>query len=144
MAGDPHTAQDLVAEALMKAALAWASFDGRHARAWLVRILRNEYLMHLRRLGSRPETVMLEDHAEEIDLTEQVFRRITDEQLLAAVDQLPPHYREVVVLCDVEGLSHAEAATIVDVKIGTVASRLNRGRNLLRQEVGHLVTEARA
>lgn len=144
MAGDPLTAQDIVAESLMKAALAWESFDGRHRRAWLVRIVRNEYLMHLRSLGSRPETALLEDFCEDLDVADQVFRRITDEQLLSAVDQLPPHYREVVVLCDVEGMAHVEAATILDVKPGTIASRLNRARTLLRNKVGHLVEEGLA
>lgn len=130
-------AEDLVGQVLLLAARAWAEFDGRHTRSWLLKILRNEHLSSLRRNASRPQTVPLE-HA--VDATHET-REPDDESpasedILGALDELPEEYRLAVALCDVEELSYQEAAATMEVPVGTVRSRLYRGRMMLRDRLG--------
>lgn len=126
-------AEDLVHQAILNAFKGWKGFDGKHLRSWLIRILRNEFANRRRSEASRLEALSLEADAAVTDgpWDAIVWREVTD-RLLAELDALPLEYRMAVHLCDVEGLSYHEAAEAMGVPIGTVRSRLFRGRAMIR------------
>ena len=133
---DSGKASDAVQEAYL---LAWKSFDryerGTNCKAWLFQILFN-VVRHERRTWFKWITGREEDAAQAILVAPQaVPSRLADEDILAALDRIPQQFREVVLLVDVEEFSYKETAEMVQVKIGTVMSRLSRGRALLRQEL---------
>lgn len=145
---DAAEADDLVQETYLKALRAFDGFEeGTNCKAWLFRILRNTFINRLRS-GSRE--VGVEDAAELLQATslvgwsERSFYRgpeanallsATREQLEAALEALPTDFRTAVVLADVEGLSYKEIADIMNTPIGTVMSRLFRGRRLMRERL---------
>lgn len=133
-------AEDLVGQALLRAVKAWNTFDGRHPRSWLIRIVKNEHLMKVRHRASRPE-IPLEEAVEptEDGFWEEVSWRAVGDDLLRELDKLPEEYRLAVALCDVEEMSYDDAAEAMDVPVGTVRSRLFRGRRMLRAKLVHLV-----
>lgn len=135
-------AEDLVSQTMVNAFNAWSRFDGDYVRSWLIKILRNEFLNVQRRKGSRPVEVELDD-AEGVSDTSwtEVVGRLEAGRILEEVDRLPEEYRLAVTLCDVEQMSYEEAAEAMDVPVGTVRSRLFRGRARLRQRLGHVVAE---
>ena len=133
---DPVEAEDLVGQVLLRAARAWCSFDGRHTRSWLLKILRNEHVLALRRKAARPRTIGLEAAGEAGSFTEPAIVGETTSGILNALDGLPEEYRLAVALCDVEEMSYREAAKAMDVPLGTVRSRLYRGRQMLRETLG--------
>ena len=130
-------ADDVVQDVYLQA---WKSFDqfeiGTNCRAWLFKILFHT-LNHYRRkwLNIR----MVKESEEILDLTPSggppIPEHITDEEMLAALADVPQDFRAVVLLIDVEEFSYKEAAGIVNVPIGTVMSRLSRGRKLLREKL---------
>ena len=136
-------AEDLVQDSLLRAYKAIDRFDGRHPRAWLLTILRNTNINRNRR--RRPELlrdpdVQLEQAAQEPSDDERSRPdRFVDLQFDAALEDalnsLGPTFREVVELVDIDGLSYAEAAAVIDAPVGTVMSRLHRGRKKIRQEL---------
>ena len=136
----PADAEDLVQESLLRAYRAIHTFDGRYPRAWVLTILRNtERNRHRRR---RPELLSDPDIAEErgpateADEVERYAEdREFDEAVTAALQKLPDHYREVVELIDVDGLSYQEAADLLDVPLGTIMSRLHRARRRIRDQL---------
>jgi RNA polymerase sigma-70 factor, ECF subfamily len=134
---DRAEAEDLVQEAYLQA---WKSFHrfepGTNCRAWLFKILFH-VIQHHRRKWFRMRLVSEEDGRieETVSYEPPVSPHISDEEVLAAFEKLPPHYREVVLLADVEELSYKEVAAALGVPLGTVMSRLNRGRKLLRHEL---------
>ena len=136
----PADAEDLVQESLLRAYRAIHTFDGRYPRAWVLTILRNtERNRHRRR---RPELLSDPDIAEErgpateADEVERYAEdREFDEAVSAALQKLPDHYREVVELIDVDGLSYQEAADLLDVPLGTIMSRLHRARRRIRDQL---------
>jgi RNA polymerase sigma-70 factor (ECF subfamily) len=137
MTGDRARADDAVQETYLQA---WKSFDqfekGTNCRAWLFRILFYTVQHHRRKLFR----FRLVSDAEEVLETslpapEPVAEELRDEQILGALDSLPPDYRAAVVLVDVEEFTYKEAAGILGVPIGTVMSRLSRARRLLRQQL---------
>lgn len=140
---DTPRAEDLVQETVLKALAHWDSFrPGSNARAWLLTILRNTFVSAYRK--ARREAVPLEPEALDrvstrpeaaADPSGEFFARITDERILGAVEALPEDFREVVVLSDIEGMSYAEIATVLEVPIGTVKSRLFRARQRLQAEL---------
>lgn len=143
LTGNRVDAEDLVQETYAKALRGIKSFqEGTNLRAWMFRILRNTFLTSRSGLAAR-NTSSLEDEAEEAEaLTahtitpESVLLRSEDRQLvLAALAELPVHYREVLLLCEVEELSYREIADVLSLPIGTVMSRLSRARNSLRQRL---------
>jgi RNA polymerase sigma-70 factor (ECF subfamily) len=137
---DDSEAEDLVGQSLLLAAKAWNSFDGRFARSWLIRILKNEHLATRRRKASKPEAALDDvDEPSDEGFWEEVSWRAVGSQVMAELDKLPAEYRMAVALCDVEQLSYEEAAAAMDVPIGTVRSRLFRGRKLLRAKLAHVV-----
>jgi RNA polymerase sigma-70 factor (ECF subfamily) len=140
LSGNPADAEDLVQEAMLRAYRSWDRFTlGTNAKGWLLTILRNLFINEYRRRRRHPETVDL-DTIEPFAVFENVqedpqgafFDRIVDDEVLRAVDQLPEVFREAVMLSDVEGLSYEEIATVLDVPVGTVKSRLYRGRRMLQ------------
>ena len=129
-------ADDVVQDVFLQA---WKSFDqfelGTNCRAWLFKILFHT-LHHYRRkwLNIRmvSESDVILDHA---TAAAPVPEHITDEEMLAALEEVPLDFRAVVLLVDVEEFSYKEAAGILNVPIGTVMSRLSRGRGLLRERL---------
>jgi RNA polymerase sigma-70 factor (ECF subfamily) len=134
--------EDLVQETYAKALRGFSSFQlGTNFRAWMYRILRNTFLTS--RTGLRAtSTVPLdsdEDGAElaiEADTPETILMsRSNSQQLQNAIENLPLHYREILLLCEVEEMSYQEIAETLSIPIGTVMSRLSRARKTLRDEL---------
>lgn len=142
---DRVEASDLVQETILLALQGWRRYEpDTNCRAWLLRIMRNAHLARGRMPLSRrqaPEAAaaLASDAALGHELypaprtpEELLHRQVTIEATRAAIDALPASYREVVVLKDLEGLAYKEIAEVVGHPIGTVMSRLARGRNLLK------------
>jgi RNA polymerase sigma-70 factor, ECF subfamily len=139
LARDESEAEDLVQEAYAKALRGFDSFQpGTDFRAWIFRILRNSFLTSRTALRAKL-TVPLEPEDEEsaavnLETPETLaLASATREALQAALEQLPVAFREVILLCDVEEMKYQEIAEVLSVPIGTVMSRIARGRKLLRQ-----------
>ncbi|MFV0428003.1 MAG: sigma-70 family RNA polymerase sigma factor [Arachnia sp.] len=147
MTRNPADAEDLVQETYAKAFSAYASFTpGTNLRAWLYRILTNTYINHYRKAQRRPKEspdAEVEDwqlasaathQARGLRSAETEALELTpDSAVTQAMAQLSDNYRTAVYLADIEGFSYKEIAEIMDTPIGTVMSRLNRGRAQLRQ-----------
>ncbi len=137
MIGDRGRADDVVQEVFLQA---WKSFDkfqtGTNCRAWLYKILFH-CVNHERRKWFR--FPMLKETEEFIEANlvaaSPVPDQLTDEEILAALDKIPAGYRAVLLLVDVEEFPYKEASEILGVPIGTVMSRLSRGRKMLREEL---------
>jgi RNA polymerase sigma-70 factor (ECF subfamily) len=151
-------AEDLVQETYLKAYRAFGSFEeGTNLRAWLYRILTNTYINSYRAAQRRPEVTDVED-VEDLYLykrlsgpggTEQgrsaedvALDSFTDDDVKAALEALPEAFRMAVLLADVEGFSYKEISEITEVPIGTVMSRIHRGRRALQKAL-HDVGAAR-
>lgn len=142
LTGDPTQAEDLVQDTMLKAYRAWRQYrPGTNAKGWLLTILRNTFINDFRRRKLEPvataDLEAVEPHAlfravEAADPEGSFFSRIVDEKVLEAVDALPPDFREVLVLSDIEGLRYAEIAQTLQLPVGTVKSRLFRARRLLQ------------
>jgi RNA polymerase sigma-70 factor (ECF subfamily) len=141
LTGDPSQAEDLVQDTMLKAYRSWRQYrPGTNAKGWLLTILRNTFINDYRRRKLEPvatDLELVEPHAlyrniEEVDPEGAFFSQIVDEKVLEAVDALPPEFREVLVLSDMEGMSYAEIAEALHIPVGTVKSRLFRGRRLLQ------------
>ncbi len=143
-------AEDLVQETYLKAHRFRNSFTpGTNLRAWLFRILTNSFINEYRKRSRQPETTDtgdLEDYylfhrvkesGEDlgIDPEATVMRMFLDEEVRQALEELPEQYRVAVLLADVEGFSYKEIAEITDTQMGTVMSRLHRGRRLLQKKL---------
>jgi RNA polymerase sigma-70 factor, ECF subfamily len=148
LARNPADAEDLVQETFLKAMRGFGTFEpGSNFKAWIFRILRNTYLTSRSGLAAM-RTVALEDELEErgelgprlvpeaaIDrqTPEVNLMRLSDRAALqAAMEKLPPPLLEVILLCDVEEMKYREIATVLEVPIGTVMSRIARARGALR------------
>lgn len=161
MTRNPADAEDVVQETLLKAYRGYAGFiPGTNLKAWLYRILTNTFINKYRRQTRRPHEVELgelEDFylfrrlGEESgaggavrSAEEEALDRFVDDDIKQAVESLPENFRIPVLLADVEGFSYKEIADIVGVPIGTVMSRLHRGRKALQQALWHLAGEREA
>ncbi len=136
-------AEDLSQEALVRAFEAFDRFDGRNFKAWLLRILTNLYINRYRKHKREPgqESLDADQGIEPVAAADgnpvaELFDDLLGEQVEEALKSLPEEYRVAVLLCDVEGMSYEEIAQTLKVPIGTVRSRLARGRALLRQKLG--------
>jgi RNA polymerase sigma-70 factor (ECF subfamily) len=128
-------AEDLVQETLAEALKSFHRYrPGTNCRAWLTSILQHVRANRHRALGRSPivHETFEERVANTIPFVPPVPESLTDEDLLAALESIPPHYQEVILLCDVQELSYKEIAAALGVPLGTVMSRLHRGRELLR------------
>jgi RNA polymerase sigma-70 factor (ECF subfamily) len=137
-------AEDLVQETMLRAYRSWDRYTpGTNAKGWLLTILRHLFINEYRRKTRHPETVDVDtiepfalfQEVQEEDPQGAFFDKIVDDEVLRAVDQLPEAFREAVTLSDVEGLSYEEVAKVLDVPVGTVKSRLYRGRRLLQAKL---------
>ena len=132
-----NEAEDLVQETLMEALKSFHRYEmGTNCRAWLTTILYNLNSKRIYKLGR----LKIVDDAEEtlaatVAFEPQLPQTITDEEVIAALGNVPENFRQVIVLSDVEEFSYKEISTILKVPMGTVMSRLSRGRKLLRQEL---------
>ncbi len=155
MTRNPSDAEDIVQETFLKAYRAYGTFrEGTNLKAWLYRILTNTYINRYRKLQRRPSEVELgelqdfylfrrlgEQAGAEPSAEESVLDRIVDADVKEALESLPEHFRLPVLLADVDGFSYKEIADIMDIPIGTVMSRLHRGRKALQQKLWSLAEE---
>lgn len=130
-------AEDLVQETLVQALQSFHRFTpGTNCRAWLVSILQHVRMNRQRKQGRVIIDSALEERVSNVvPFVPPIPDRLTDEDVLLAMQQIPSHYQEVILLCDVEDMTYKEIAAALDVPIGTVMSRLHRGRELLRVEL---------
>lgn len=162
MTRNPSEAEDLVQETML---LAFRHFDqfkrGTNIRAWLFRILTNTFINSYRKKSREPERVDLPEVEDFYFLNEvsrnnrmgddpesQILGKFVHEDIMAAIDKLPDEFRMVVILNAVEGFAYQEIADMLGVPIGTVRSRLYRGRKLLQKllyeqarEMGYVGTQ---
>lgn len=150
-------AEDLVQETYLKGYRGYERFqEGTNLRAWLFRILTNNYINTYRKKQRRPKESDLEDVEDMFmyrrmggDTTavlgksaeDQLMEHITDSRVKEAVEDLPEQYRIAVLLADVEGFPYKEIAEILDIPIGTVMSRIHRGRKALQKALLDFGTE---
>jgi RNA polymerase sigma-70 factor, ECF subfamily len=151
LVGSREEAEDLMQETYARAFRSWRSFQpGTNLRAWLLRILTNLNIDRGRRIQRAPDTQPLEendyflvDKLEEaggpISEEERVDERLSQDNIVEALAAVPHDFRDVIVLVDIGDFSYADAAQILDIPIGTVMSRLHRGRRILK---GQLAQEA--
>ena len=151
---NPADAEDLVQEAYLRAYRGFGGFqEGTNLRAWMYRILTNTFINTYRKKQREPVTVQ-DDEIEdwylydklgksgvESSAESEVLDRIPDEEVQRALEALPEGFRMAVLLADVEGFSYKEIAEILDVPIGTVMSRLHRGRKALQKALWETVRE---
>jgi RNA polymerase sigma-70 factor (ECF subfamily) len=135
--GDGARAEDVVQEVYLQA---WKSFHrferGTNCRAWLFKILFHCINHHRRKWYRFPLLKETEEFIEaNLTVEAPIPEHLTDGQILAAMDRIPADFRSVVLLVDVEEFAYKEASTILGVPIGTVMSRLSRGRRLLREQL---------
>ena len=135
-------AEDLVQETYAKALKGFSSFQlGTNFRAWMYRILRNTFLSS--RTGLRAAAMVPLDSEEdgpelavEDETPETILMKRTDSELVQnAIDDLPVHHREILLLCEVEEMSYQEIGELLSIPIGTVMSRLSRARKTLRDSL---------
>jgi RNA polymerase sigma-70 factor (ECF subfamily) len=145
--GNEDDARDLLQETYLKAYRFWDKYEkGTNIRAWLFRIMKNSYINRYRKETKEPDKVDYEDienfyntiRAESTapnDLQEQLYGNLLGDEVTKALQSLPDDFRTVVILCDIEGLTYEEIAEFVECPIGTVRSRLHRGRKLLQAKL---------
>ena len=143
-------AEDLVQETYVKALKGFASFQlGTNFRAWIYRILRNTFLTSRTGLAAaRTVALESEDEGQVVAMSRETPESILldhadQQQVRAALDQLPVMFREVLLLCDVEDMSYREIADTLSIPIGTVMSRLYRARKALRAALEERPQEAK-
>ena len=152
-------AEDLVQETYLKAYRAYERFEvGTNLKAWMYRILTNSYINDYRKKQRRPDESDIDDvedlflyrrlgGAETATLSRSAEDELMDlfgeDEVKVALEDLPEHYRLPIVLADVEGFAYKEIAEILDVPIGTVMSRLHRGRKQLQKRLYALAEEHR-
>ena len=157
MTRNPADAEDVVQETYLKAYRAYDSFEvGTNLKAWLYRILTNTYINRYRKKQRRPKEVELGE-VEDLYLYKRIgsveigfasrsaeteaLGAFVDEDVRSAVEGLPERFRMPVLLVDVEGFAYKEIAEILDVPIGTVMSRLHRGRKSLQKALWEFAQE---
>lgn len=145
--GNEDDARDLLQETYLKAYRFWDKYEkGTNIRAWLFRIMKNSYINRYRKETKEPDKVDYEEienfynsiRAESTDpndLQQKLFGNLLGDEVAKALESLPEDFRTVVILCDIEGLTYEEIAEFVECPIGTVRSRLHRGRKLLQSKL---------
>jgi RNA polymerase sigma-70 factor (ECF subfamily) len=139
-------AEDLVQDTYARAFRSWRSYTpGTNLRAWLMRILTNLNIDRGRRQQRAPDTRPMEEgdyflynrleEATGTEAEERIVERLSQDAVVQALSSVPHDFRDVIVLVDIGDFSYAEAAQILDVPIGTVMSRLHRGRRILKSEL---------
>jgi RNA polymerase sigma-70 factor, ECF subfamily len=155
MTRNPADAEDVVQETFLKAYRGYGTFkEGTNLKAWLYRILTNTYINRYRKQQRRPAEVELgelqdlylfkrlgEESGAERSTEESVLETMVDSDIKEALESLPEKFRMPVLLADVEEFSYKEIAEILDVPIGTVMSRLHRGRKALQKKLWSLAEQ---
>jgi RNA polymerase sigma-70 factor, ECF subfamily len=154
MTRNPADAEDLVQETYLRAYRGFSGFEeGTNLRAWMYRILTNTFINSYRKKQREPVTVQDDDLDEwylfdklgengvEPSAEAEVIRSMPDEDVQKALEALPEGFRLAVLLADVEGFSYKEIAQILGIPIGTVMSRLHRGRRALEKALWEKVRE---
>jgi len=149
LVGSREEAEDLMQDTYARAFRSWRSYQsGTNLRAWLLRILTNLNIDRARARQRRPQTEPLEEGDyflynrlagsggdQQPEEEERVLARLSQDGVVAALSELPHDFRDVVVLVDIGGFAYAEAAQILDIPVGTVMSRLHRGRRILKRQL---------
>ena len=148
LVGSREEAEDLMQETYARAFRSWRSFQpGTNLRAWLLRILTNLNIDRGRRQQRSPDMQPLEEGdyflynrleeatKEQNPDEERVIERLSQDDAVAALSEVPHDFRDVVVLVDIGDFSYNDAAQILDIPVGTVMSRLHRGRRILKREL---------
>ena len=150
LVGTREEAEDLVQQAYERAFRSWRQFTpGTNMRAWLLRILTNLNIDRGRRQQRSPQTASLDTEAGDYFLynklesqvpdenpdEERVLERLSQDSIVDALADVPHDFRDVIVLVDIGEFSYADAAQILDIPIGTVMSRLHRGRRILKKNL---------
>ncbi len=147
LCGNHHEAQDLLQEGLYRAYKSFARFEtGTAFDRWLYQIIHNLYIDHYRKKKNRPLVSSIDESSPYLenekpleipDWTanpeQEAVRLELGNQIQKGLEQLPTEYRSAVILCDIQGLSYEEIAQILRCSIGTVRSRIHRGRKILRR-----------
>ncbi len=135
--GNETEAEDLVQETFAQALSSFHRYErGTNCRAWLMKIMENLSHKRWRKLGQLKLVADTEEKiAETIAFEPPTPQNITDQEILTALEKIPPQFRKIVVMTDVEEFAYREVADILQIPIGTVMSRLHRGRKLLRAEL---------
>jgi RNA polymerase sigma-70 factor, TIGR02947 family len=155
MTRNPTDAEDLVQDTYLRAYRGFAGFkEGTNLKAWLYRILTNTFINTYRKRQREPQTVDGPDDMDEwylydrlggrnveVSAENEVLDQIPDADVKAALESLSENFRLAVLLADVEGFSYKEIAEIMNVPIGTVMSRLHRGRKALEKALWHTAKE---
>jgi RNA polymerase sigma factor (sigma-70 family) len=143
IARDSDDAEDLAQETYLKALRSFSSFQpGTNFRAWMFRILRNTFLSSRKTFERRMiDTLESEEDGPELAVVTEtpetiLMDRFNIQRVQRAIDDLPSHYRETLLLCEVEEMSYQQIAEILSIPIGTVMSRLARARKAVRESVG--------
>ena len=137
LAGDREAAEDLVQETYLKAFKGFSTFQqGTNFRAWIYRILRNTFLTTRAGLTAMTSLDNDDEGPQEpgtADTPESILlARDAQEKIRAALEELPVHHREIILLCDIEEMSYQEISQALSIPIGTVMSRLSRARRAMR------------
>jgi len=145
--GDADDAKDLLQETFMKAFRFWDKYEkGTNIRAWLFRIMKNSYINRYRKEAREPGMVdyddvenfydsIRDDSTDSNDLQKQMYRNMLSDEVVSALQSLPEDFRTVVILCDIEQLTYEEISDFLNCPIGTVRSRLHRGRKMLEEKL---------
>jgi len=145
LVGSREEAEDLMQETYARAFRSWRSFTpGTNLRAWLLRILTNLNIDRGRRLQRQPDQQpleegdyflynKLEETSDGLPDEERVVQRLSQNDVVSALSEVPHDFRDVVVLVDIGDFTYADAAQILDIPVGTVMSRLHRGRRILKK-----------
>ena len=154
LCGSREEAEDLVQETYARAFRAWRSFEpGTNLRAWLFRILTNLNIDRGRKVQRSPDTQPLEENdyflynrleeaAPDQNVDERrVVERLSQNDAVTALADLPHDFRDVVLLVDLADFTYSDAAQILDIPIGTVMSRLHRGRRILKRSLADSAVE---
>ena len=153
LAGSREEAEDLVQETYARAFRSWRQFTpGTNLRAWLLRILTNLNIDRGRRQQRAPQMTpleandyflydKLEERAGQPLEQEEVVERLSQNDVVSALSAVPHDFRDVIVLVDLGDFSYADAAQILDIPVGTVMSRLHRGRRILKRELAESALE---
>ena len=155
LVGSREEAEDLVQDAYARAFRSWRSFrPGTNLRAWLFRILTNLNIDRGRREQRAPDTQPIEEGdyylynrleenggAPDVD---EVVERLSQDSIVQALSSVPHDFRDVIVLVDIGDFSYQDAAQILDIPVGTVMSRLHRGRRILKQALAESAVGDRA
>jgi RNA polymerase sigma-70 factor (ECF subfamily) len=148
LAGSREEAEDLVQDTYARAFRSWQQYQpGTNLRAWLLRILTNLNIDRGRRVQRSPDMQPLEEGDyflyNKLEQTadggsadeERVVERLSQDDIVTALAQVPHDFRDVIVLVDIGDFTYADAAQILDIPVGTVMSRLHRGRRILKREL---------